>query len=256
MEENFADLTVNLTFCPPCSSISSMLHIFNKQKEITLTTTHDNRINELAKLIWDYHLLHHSPEKADCIFALGCHDAGVAVHAARLFLEGWADTLVISGGVLFDKEVSDLTEAEYFRGIAIELGVPASRIITENRATNTGENFQFTETLLRELKLDFNKFIIVQKPYMERRTFATGMMQWKGKQLILASERISFNEYLAKGISRDRILNTMAGDLQRIKLYPAKGFQVYQEIPANVWQAFEELVSYGYDKRLVKDVGR
>jgi hypothetical protein len=45
----------------------------------------------------------------------------------------------------------------------------------------------------------------------------------------------------------------MAGDLQRIKLYPGRGFQVYQEIPAEVWAAFEELVGYGYDKRLVKD---
>jgi hypothetical protein len=107
--------------------------------------------------------------------------------------------------------------------------------------------------LLQQLKLDFKKFIVVQKPYMERRTYATGMVQWKDKQLILTSEKTSFKEYLAKGIPRDRILNTMAGDLQRIKYYPAKGFQIYQEIPPHIWAAFEELVSYGYDKRLIKD---
>lgn len=219
-----------------------------------LTVNQDKRVDELAELIWDYHLLHHSLESADCVFALGCHDAGVAIHAANLVLEGWADTLLVSGGVLFDKDISDMTEAEYFRDIAIGKGVPASKIIVENKATNTGENFQFSARLLQELDLDFNKFILVQKPYMERRTFATGMVQWKGKQLILTSEKISFKEYLAKGIPRDRILNTMVGDLQRIKLYPQKGFQVPQEIPDAVWQAFEELVSYGFDKRLVKDM--
>jgi hypothetical protein len=43
----------------------------------------------------------------------------------------------------------------------------------------------------------------------------------------------------------------MVGDLQRIKLYPEKGFQVYQEIPDDVWEAYEELVAMGFDKQLV-----
>ncbi|MES2328033.1 MAG: YdcF family protein [Bacteroidota bacterium] len=213
----------------------------------------NKRVDELAELIWEYHLLHHQLEKADCIFALGCHDAGVAIVAADLFLAGWADLLLISGGVLFDKDAGEMTEAEYFRDIALQKGVPADKILIENKATNTGENFQLGGELLKQKGLDFTKFILVQKPYMERRTYATGMLQWKGKELILASEKISFKEYLKKGILRDRILNTMLGDLQRIKLYPEKGFQVHQEIPPEVWAAFEELVSYGFDKRLIKE---
>jgi uncharacterized SAM-binding protein YcdF (DUF218 family) len=213
----------------------------------------ENRINELAELIWQYHLLHHAPQKADCIFALGCHDDGVGIVAADLFLEGWADLLLISGGVLFDKDTSEKTEAEYFRDIALQKGVPAEKILIENHASNTGENFQFAGELLKQRGLDPNKFIVVQKPYMERRTYATGMAQWQGKELILASENISYKEYMKKGIPRDLILNTMVGDLQRIKFYPAKGFQIYQEIPADVWDAFEELVSFGFDQRLIKE---
>lgn len=213
---------------------------------------HEARVNELAELIWNYHLLHHPLEKADCIFALGCHDADVAVTAADLFLAGWADLLLISGGVLFDKDVSELTEAEYFRNIALQKGVPAEKILIENRATNTGENFQLAGELLKERGFEFHKFILVQKPYMERRTYAVGMRQWEGKELILASEKISFKKYLEKGIPRDLALNTMIGDVQRIKFYPEKGFQIYQEIPAEVWAAYEELVGYGFDKRLIK----
>jgi hypothetical protein len=44
----------------------------------------------------------------------------------------------------------------------------------------------------------------------------------------------------------------MVGDLERIKLYPEKGFQIYQEIPEDVWAAFEELVNAGYTRHLVK----
>jgi hypothetical protein len=47
------------------------------------------------------------------------------------------------------------------------------------------------------------------------------------------------------------VINIMVGDLQRIKEYPAKGFQIYQEIPHDVWAAYEELIEAGYSKRLV-----
>ena len=44
----------------------------------------------------------------------------------------------------------------------------------------------------------------------------------------------------------------MVGDLQRIKIYPKKGFQIFQEIPDDVWQAYKQLVNLGYDKHLIK----
>jgi hypothetical protein len=45
----------------------------------------------------------------------------------------------------------------------------------------------------------------------------------------------------------------MVGDLQRIKFYPALGFQIEQEIPDEVWQAYEKLVELGYDQHLIKN---
>ncbi len=44
----------------------------------------------------------------------------------------------------------------------------------------------------------------------------------------------------------------MVGDLQRVKLYAEKGFQIPQDIPPDVWAAFEALVAAGYDSRLVR----
>ena len=54
-------------------------------------------------------------------------------------------------------------------------------------------------------------------------------------------------------MSRDTILNIMVGDLQRIRLYamPPRDFQIPQEIPDEVWAAFETLVAAGYTWNLV-----
>jgi hypothetical protein len=41
--------------------------------------------------------------------------------------------------------------------------------------------------------------------------------------------------------------------LQRIRIYPEKGFQIPQEIPDHVWAAFEELVARGYTGHLVRE---
>jgi len=43
----------------------------------------------------------------------------------------------------------------------------------------------------------------------------------------------------------------MVGDLQRIKAYPEKGYQIEQEIPIEVWEANQQLIALGYDKRIL-----
>ena len=134
-------------------------------------------------------------------------------------------------------------EADKFAAIAIEKGVPANAILIENNSTNTGENILFTQKLLEEKGLEPNSFIVVQKPYMERRSFATFRKHWPDKKLLVTSPRISFEDYPNEEIPMERVINIMVGDLQRIKEYPAKGFQVYQEIPEDVWEAFEKLVA-------------
>ena len=70
---------------------------------------------------------------------------------------------------------------------------------------------------------------------MERRAYATFMNFWPGKKVIAASPPISFPNIPPK-ICRDLVINIMVGDLQRIRIYPERGFQIEQEIPDDVWQ--------------------
>jgi hypothetical protein len=88
---------------------------------------------------------------------------------------------------------------------------------------------------------------------MERRVYATGKKHWQNINLIVTSPSLTFEEYISDNIKRDTVVNIMAGDLQRIKLYAGKGFQIPQAIPADVWSAYEELVKLGYTKHLAKE---
>jgi len=208
----------------------------------------------LARQLWDYHHMDHQVEKADCILALGSHDLRVAARAADLYLEGWAPLVIMSGGLgNFTQEMWTEKEADKFAAIAIQKGVPADAILVESRSSNTGENILFTQQLLKANGLDPHSFIVVQKPYMERRSFATFKMHWPDKELIVTSPQIFFDEYANEDIPLEKVINIMAGDLQRIKLYPAKGFQIAQDIPPGIWNAYEQLVALGFDQHLVKE---
>lgn len=208
----------------------------------------------LAKQLWNYHHVHHSPEKSDCILALGSHDLRVAERAAELYLQGFAPLVIMSGGLgNFTKEMWSEKEADKFAKVAIQKGVPEAAILIENSSTNTGENILFTQKLLQEKNLDPQSFIVVQKPYMERRSFATFKKHWPDKTLSVTSPQISFDDYPTDEISMDKVINIMVGDLQRIKFYPEKGFQIYQEIPQEIWNACERLIELGFDQHLIRE---
>ena len=211
-------------------------------------------ITLLAQKLWDYHHMNHTLVKADCILALGSHDLRVAERAADLYLEGWAPLIIMSGGLgNLTQNIWTEPEADKFAAVAVQRGVPEKDILIENRSTNTGENILFTQQLLEKKGLAINDFILVQKPYMERRSYATFKKHWPEKNLLVTSPQISFEDYPTDIIPIEKVINIMTGDLQRIKIYPSKGFQIYQAIPAEIWHAFEKLVSFGFNKHLIKE---
>jgi uncharacterized SAM-binding protein YcdF (DUF218 family) len=218
----------------------------------------NGHIRALVEKIWHYHQLNHELSPADAILVLCSHDRRVAEYGARLFLDGWAPLLIFSGGLgSITSRLWRDPEADQFAAIARTMGVPADRILVENASTNTGENILFTRRLLAAQGLDLRRFIVVQKPYMERRSFATFRKLWPEPGVIVTSPRVGLDEYLAgysnDALSEDEVISIMVGDLQRIRLYPAKGFQIAQDMPADVWEAAEELIRAGYDSRLVAE---
>ena len=149
---------------------------------------------------------------------------------------------------------------------AVRCGVPRENILVEPASRNSGENIRFTHALLQAERQRFEasgglrSMLVVHKPFMERRAYATFMKQWPSDAarptILLTSPRLTFSEYLVgTPISRDDTISIMVGDLQRIKRYaePPHEFQIPQDIPAAVWAAGEQLVAAGFTGNLIGD---
>ena len=208
-------------------------------------------IDALARTLWDYMLLGHELVPSDLILVLGSNDVRVAEHAASLFVLGLAPLIVCSG------DVGRLTatrfarsEAETFADVAVANGVPREAILLETRSTNTGENVVFSRELLEARGINPRRIILVQKPYMERRAYATFLRRWPGPEARVTSPPIPFDGYFTPELPRELVINILVGDVQRMKVYAGRGFQVPQAIPDDVWAAFGELVARGYTSHL------
>ncbi|MCB9809064.1 YdcF family protein [Candidatus Nomurabacteria bacterium] len=208
-------------------------------------------IDTYAKKIWDYMKMNQPLEKADAIFVLGSSDIRTAERAAELWHQGFAPYIIFSGKhgkePFFKK-----TEAEVLADRACEVGVPREVMILEMEARSTGDNIIFTKKLLAQKGFNFKSFILIQKPYMERRTYATFAKQWPGVDFIVTSPQIPYEEYAHDAIKKQHFIEGMVGDLQRIREYPKLGFQIEQDIPDDIWSAYEKLTALGYTRRCIQ----
>ena len=90
---------------------------------------------------------------------------------------------------------------------------------------------------------------------------------------LFTSQQVSFEQYFADPDFTERIIHVLVGDVQRLSVYAehsyknhrelfndhdwqhicaVDGYQIDTEIPDLVWHAYSELVSLGYDKRLIQ----
>lgn len=188
------------------------------------------------------------------MLVFGSNDVRVASHAASLFKAGWAPLIVFSGGLgNFTRGEWNEPEADIFSRIAISMGVPPGAVLIENKSTNSGENVIFSRALLEREGFAPSSFLIVQKPFMERRALATFLKAWPGKETTVSSPPIPFEAYPNDVISLEDLIHTMVGDLQRVLVYPGLGYQVFQEVPETVMDAYKHLVSSGYTKHMIKE---
>lgn len=208
-----------------------------------------------AEILWNYHKMGHVLEEKDILLVLGSHDLRVAEYAADLALKKLAPIAIISGGMAHIGDLLETgwqrTEAEEFADIMVSRGISRDHLILEKEARNTGENFKLSLKLLKDKGIHFNSALIVTKPYMERRAYATGCAQWSGVDISITSPPIPFEKYIKDSIDPEAQINIIVGDLNRIIEYPKLNYQIKQEVPDSVLKAYEALKEAGYDKHLV-----
>lgn len=205
-----------------------------------------------AKLIWDYHQMHHDLRPVDVAIGLGSHDLGVAAHSAELYRAGLFETLVFTGGNSpTTKGRFPRGEAVHFREHAIDLGIPAEAILLEPNAGNTGQNITLSREVLAAAGITPTRVLLVSKPYMERRSFATARKLWPDVEILCASEPLEFDDYVKSIGDEKLVLDMLVGDLQRVIEYPKLGFAIEQEVPEDVHGAYESLMRDGFTSRLI-----
>ena len=82
--------------------------------------------------------------------------------AIDLYRAGHARYLVFSSGFVYS-----FHEADAMRALAVDQGVPASVIVLEERSTNTFQNVQYVDEILRDHH--WQKILLVSSPYHMRR---------------------------------------------------------------------------------------
>lgn len=218
----------------------------SRQSRITDVDWHD------AKLIWDYHQMGHELRPCSAAIGLGSHDLGIASYAAELYRAQLFPTVVFSGATSkTTAAVFPRGEAVHYREHALELGVPDSAILVEPQARNTGENIVLSRKVLANAGVEVASVLLVSKPYMQRRAFATCRMVWPGVDVVCASEPLAFEDYV-NAIGDERlVIDMLVGDLQRVIEYPAQRFAIRQDVPEHVDAAYRRLLRRGFDSRLL-----
>lgn len=132
------------------------------------------------KEIGDYMLIETPLKKADvCIVFGNHHSVHSAEQAAALYKKGYFKTILVSGGVPMK---DGRLEADCMRDVLLAKGVPASAILVENKAKNTGENVIFSKALLEKTygRGAINSVLAIGHIQASRRFLMTLERWWPG----------------------------------------------------------------------------
>ncbi|MFJ2263614.1 YdcF family protein [Streptomyces sp. NPDC087844] len=206
-----------------------------------------------ARRLWDHHQMGHALRPCSVAVGLGSHDLGVADTAVDLYERGMAPLLVFTGATSpTTRERMPRGEAVHYRERALERGVPASVVLVEPHAGNTGENIRFSKAVLEEAGVDVSSVLLISKPYEERRAYATARKLWPGVEIVSASTPMTFDEYVDSIGDVRLVIDMLVGALQRLLIYPEQGFMISQPVPDHVYQAYERLCREGFTGRLLR----
>ena len=94
--------------------------------------------------------------------------------------------------------------------------------------------------------------MLISKPYMERRAYATCRKVWPEADAVCASEPLSFAGYVRSIGDGRLVIDMLVGDLQRAIEYPGLGFAAAEHVPERVEAAYARLRHAGFDSRLLR----
>lgn len=203
----------------------------------------DADLAQAARTLWAFHCVHDEPAAADVIIGLGSYDDRVAVRCADLFHAGLAPKIIFTGASgNWTKALFPDGEARAFARIAQHRGVPLKAIAVEPRATHIGENIRFSAAMVPHAR----SAILVTKPQTQMRCQATVRRQWPAVDATVTAPMTAYGHQPLPHHDERALICEMVGDLERMRSYPDRGFQMAVDIPPEVMGAFRRLVDAGF----------
>lgn len=195
--------------------------------------------------------LHQKLEPCDIIFACGCSNLDIPVKCAELFKCGYGKRILFAGGPgKITSSKFKKSDAEVYRDIAVQCGVPDKAILLETKSTNTGDNFKFSKRLLYQNQV--KKILLVHYATSERRTLSVAKAILPEFDFIITSPELTFSSFLEQLRHSSEYfyseVSLLVGDIQRMIIYPQLGWQEEVEIPASIIHAYFFLNNKGFDK--------
>jgi uncharacterized SAM-binding protein YcdF (DUF218 family) len=206
-----------------------------------------------AETLWRFHRLDHELAPASVSIGLGSHDLGVATYTAELYHRGLFPVILFSGANA-PTTVGRFPrgEAVHYRDHAVSLGVPPEAIYLETKATNTPENITLAHELLDAAGIRVDSAIVTSRPYQQRRAYGIFKKLWPGPDVMCSAEQLPMDKYIAGIGDTKRVVDMLVGDTQRLQLDWQNGWGIEQEIPGQVWAAYERLIAAGFTSRVIK----
>lgn len=211
----------------------------------------DETLAASAEIIWDWLPLNDALDASDVIFVFGSDSMKVPMHALKLFRNGIAPVVVVSGGFGRLSGTNQKPEADIFASVLMSNGVPEESIVIENKSSNTGENISFSKRLLGELDTVHGTGVAITTPLLSRRQKATLQKQWPEIQWRIDTYTPDTVTERLAGDDPEEFLHLIVGEIDRLVTYPGKGFMMPVDIPPEVLEAKAKLATAGYDKHSV-----
>jgi adenylate kinase len=115
------------------------------------------------------------PRQVELMLVLGSNDLRVPVEAAQLYHQLKPKYVLVSGGIGLSKHRTFATgesEAEIYKRIMVEHGVPQQVIIMEDKSRLAGENIYNSLEILRRRNIRPDSVLLVQNPTAQKRALA------------------------------------------------------------------------------------
>ena len=170
------------------------------------------------------HLIRTPIKPADLLFVFGTREdvARRVDEAARLWCEGLFRWSIVSGGVT---PGSSLSECAILRDAMIVRGIPADKILSEDRAMNTGENVIFSLPVIDAAlgRKNVRSVICLGNTWTARRYAMTLQRHWPDVEKMLVTVD-SFAAPRALWHTDPEFSRRVLSEWDKIEPYMAKGF--------------------------------